>query len=311
MDAATLGADLDLQRFGAFGELTIFQETNEKNAEAHLKGADIAVLNKVRLTADILATASSLKLICVAATGYDNIDIPYCREHHIAVCNVIGYSTQCVAQLTLTMALSLMTNTYEYGNFVRSGDYTKSGIPNRLTPVFHEIFGKTWGILGYGNIGKQVAKSAESFGCKILVCKRTPIEERQCVDLDQLCRESDILSIHTPLNQTTRNLLDREHIKMLKPTAIVINVARGAVADEQALADAIREKRIGGIGIDVYSREPFPKEHPFYDIRQFPNVLLTPHMAWGGYETRCRLVDEMISNIQIFLSGGLKNRVDL
>ena len=311
LDSETLGDDLDLSCFREFGELTVYRETTSENAVERLAGAQIAILNKVKLTAEILAKTTELKLICETATGYDNIDLDYCRSQGIAVCNVVGYSTPCVAQLTVTMALSLITRIAEFKAFVESGAYTRAGIANRLEPVFHEIAGKTWGIIGYGNIGRQVGKVADALGCHVLVCKQTPIAERECVDLETICRKADILSIHTPLNEKTKYLLDREHIAMMKPTAIVINVARGAVTDEAALADAIRAGRLGGLGVDVYSKEPFPMDHPFGEIKSFPNVLLTPHMAWGASETRIRLIQEILENIRSFFAGNLRNRVDL
>ena len=223
---------------------------------------------------------------------------------------MVGYSTQSVAQLTLSMALSLYTNLTQFTDFVRSGEYTQAGIANRLTPVYHEIAGKTWGIVGYGNIGKQVARVAEALGCNILVYKRTPIDDVECVDFDTVCQKSDILSLHVPLNDQTRNLLDKEHIAMLKKSAVIINVARGAVTDEEALTEAILDGRIGGLGVDVYSKEPFEVEHPFNKIKHLPNVLLTPHMAWGGYETRVRLLAEIKENIIAFYSGKNRCRVD-
>ncbi len=311
LDALSLGKDLHLSLFEEFGPVTVYDATLPEETCEHLRGADFAVLNKVKLPAEVLAKTPQLKLICEAATGYDNIDVSFCKAHGIAVCNVKGYSTDCVAQLTLTMALSLITRLKSYDTYVRSGAYTASGIPNRLTPVFHEIAGKTWGILGYGNIGRQVGKVARSLGCKVLFTKRKPVDDPDCVDFERLCRESDILSIHTPLNDSTRNLLDREHIAMLKSNAIVINVARGAITDEAALADAIKENRIGGLGVDVYAAEPFPVSHPFYAIKEYDNVILTPHMAWGGYETRVRLLMEMLENMRAFSEGKIRNRVDL
>lgn len=311
LDADSLGRDLDLSLFGELGELTIWDATTPENAAEHLAGASVAVLNKVKLTADILAEAPSLRLILEAATGYDNIDLSYCRARGIAVCNVVGYSTQCVAQLTVSMALSLMTRLTEYTDYVRSGSYTASGLPNRLEPVFHELYGKTWGIVGYGNIGRQVGKIADAFGCRVLVNKRTPTPDAECVPLDRLCREADILSIHTPLNDSTRNLIGREELALMKPTAILINVARGAVTDEAAVADAILGGRLGGVGIDVYAREPFPEDHPYQKIKALPNVILTPHIAWGGYETRVRLIGEMLENARAFDAGKIRNRVDL
>lgn len=311
LDAATLGADVSMDIFKEFGEVTVYQTTSPAEVAKHAENAEVLLLNKVKLNAQNLNDAHSLRLICVAATGYDNIDLDFCRSKGIAVCNVVGYSTQSVAQVTVSMALSLITHLPEYNEFVRTGEYSESGVPNRLIPVYHEIAGKTWGIVGFGNIGKQVGNVARALGCRVLVNKRTPIDGWDCVDIDTLCRESDILSIHTPLNEETKGLINAERIAMLKPNTIVINVARGAVTDEEALAKAILEGKLGGLGIDVYSVEPFSKDHCFYQIRNLPNVCLTPHMAWGGYETRCRLLDEMAQNIRSFTQGEKRCRVDL
>lgn len=311
LDAATLGDDLDLGLFSEFGEVEIFSATAPEELEVRLRDADVVILNKLRLFEEQLANAKKLKLICVAATGFDNIDVAFCRSHGIAVCNVVGYSTHSVAQVTLAMALSLMTHLEEYTKSVRDLSYTNGGVANRLVPVYHEIFGKTWGIVGFGNIGRQVGRVAEAMGCRVLVNKRTPVEDWNCVDLDTVCREADILSIHTPLTPETHHLLDEKRIALLKPNAIVINVARGAVTDEAALAQAVEQGRIGGIGIDVYSKEPLAVDHPYQKIRHLPNVCLTPHMAWGGYETRVRLMEEIAANIRAFLAGDSRNRVDL
>ena len=310
LDAATIGEDLTYESFCELGEVVVYQTTSEDEFENHIQGADVVVINKLRLNATNLPKAPSVKLICLAATGFDNVDLEYCRKAGIGVCNVVGYSTQSVAQLTLSMALSLYTNLTQFTDFVRSGEYTRVGLANKLTPVYHEIAGKTWGIVGYGNIGKQVARVAETMGCKILVYKRTPIEGVECVALDTICQKSDILSLHVPLNKQTKNLLDKKHIAMLKKGAVVINVARGAVADEGALAKAVLEEHIGGLGIDVYSKEPFDSNHPFNKIKHLPNVLLTPHMAWGGYETRVRLLTEIKENILSFYNGKKRCRVD-
>ena len=310
LDAATLGQDLDLSLFKKYGDLTVYPSTSPQEIEAHLNNVHVAILNKIKLGEAQLSKARDLKLICIAATGFDNVDVDYCRSHGIAVCNVVGYSTQSVAQITLTMALFLMTHLTEYTQMVRNGDYTKKGIANCLEPVYHEIAGKTWGIVGFGNIGRQVGAVAKAMGCRVLVNKRTPVGDWDCVDLERICRESDILSVHTPLNDSTRGLIDDAHIRMMKSTAILINVARGAVVDESALTNAILENRLGGIGIDVYTTEPFPTDHPYQKIRHLSNVCLTPHMAWGGYETRVRLMQEMAQNIEAFLRGEQRNRVD-
>ena len=310
LDAATIGDDLTYESFADIGEVVVYPTTTEDEFEDHIQGADVVVINKLKLNATNLPKAPTLKLICLAATGFDNVDLDFCRKAGIGVCNVVGYSAQSVAQLTLSMALSLYTNLNQFTDFVRSGEYTKAGLANRLTPVYHEISGKTWGIVGYGNIGKQVARVADALGCKILVYKRTPVEGVECVDFDTICQKSDILSLHVPLNEQTRNLLDKEHIEMLKKDAVVINVARGAVADEEALAEAILTDNIGGLGVDVYSKEPFDGDHPFNKIKHLPNVLLTPHMAWGGYETRVRLLAEIKENIISFYNGKNRCRVD-
>jgi glycerate dehydrogenase len=310
LDAETLGNDVDIGAFSEFGELTVYQNTNATQLDEHLQNTEVAVLNKVKLGKSELEKANRLRLICVAATGFDNIDLATCREKGIAVCNVLGYSTQSVAQVTLAMALSLMTHLKEYTDYVRNGSYSASGIANRLTPVYHEIAGKTWGIIGLGNIGKQVGTVAKAMGCHVLANKRTPDLEWNCVDLETLCRESDIISLHAPLNDSTRNLIDRKHISLMKKEAIFINVARGAITDEAALAEAVQEGKLGGLGIDVYSVEPFLKDHPYQKILHLPNVCMTPHMAWGGYETRVRLIREMVENIRAFNRGERRNRVD-
>ena len=310
LDAATIGDDLTYESFYELGEVVVYPTTNEEEFEAHIDGADVVVINKLKLNATNLPKATNLKLICLAATGFDNVDLAYCRQNGIGVCNVVGYSTQSVAQLTLSMALSLYTHLGEYTDFVRGGEYTQNGLANRLIPVYHEIAGRTWGIVGYGNICKQVALVAKAMGCRVLVYKRTPVADAECVDFDTICQKSDILSLHVPLNEQTRNLLDETHIAMLKKDAVVINVARGAVADEAALTNAILEDRIAGLGVDVYSKEPFDTEHPFNKIKHLPNVLLTPHMAWGGYETRVRLLGEIKGNIIAFFDGKSRCRVD-
>ncbi len=310
LDAETLGADVSMNIFSTLGDLTVYAKTAPDEVVAHIGNANVVLLNKIRLDEAVLKQAPCLQLICVAATGFDNIDIAYCRKRGIAVCNVVGYSTQSVAQVTVAMALSLMTHLPEYHRFVCSGAYTESGAFNCVAPAFHEIAGKTWGIVGYGNIGRQVGAVARALGCRVIVYKRTPVEDAECVDFETVCRDSDILSVHTPLNEGTRGLLDARHIAMLKPNAVVINVARGAVCDEGALAVAVAEGRIGALGVDVYTEEPFPADHPYQKILRLPNVCLTPHMAWGGYETRVRLLEEMAENVRAFYAGERRCRVD-
>ena len=307
LDGKTLGDDINLDIFG--DDTEIFGTTEPELVAERIKDAEVVIINKIKLGEHNLRAAKKLKLICVAATGYDNVDTAYCRENGIAVCNVVGYSTQSVAQLTISMALSLYMHQKEYNDFVKSGEYTKSGVANRLSPAYYEIAGKTWGIVGLGNIGKQVAKVAEAMGCNILAFKRTPSDEYKTVSLPELMEKSDIISVHLPASVETNGIISKEMIAGMKKNAILVNVARGSVTDEEALCDAVLEGRIAGIGIDVYTKEPFPKEHPMDRVKHLDNVILTPHIAWGAYESRVRCLDEIRKNIESFEKGGTRNRI--
>ena len=310
LDAATLGEDLDLSPLSRVGQVKIWQTTSPEEVAERLVGYDVVLINKIKLGAHNLKWAARLKLICVAATGYDNIDVDYCRTHGIGVANVVGYSTNNVAQLTVSMALSLITHLPEYNRMTADGSYSRGGVANCLTPAYHEIAGKTWGVAGFGNIGSAVGRVAGALGCRVLAFKRVPTDEVECVDFDTLCRSSDILSLHLPLNDSTRGMLDAAHIAILPKGAIVINVARGAVADEEALAAALESGHLGGLGIDVYSTEPFGEDHPFTRLLGRDDVCLTPHMAWGSIEARERCLSEIILNIEAFLRDERRNRLD-
>ena len=309
LDYATLGYDLDLSGAEKFGNVIKYEFTAPSQAPERVKNADIIIVNKVKLNENVLSGAGKLKLICETATGYDNIDTEYCKAHGIKVANTPAYSTYCVAQVTISMASYLMTHIGEYRNYVHSGEYSKSSNANSLIPVYNEFYGKTWGIIGFGNIGKAVYKIADALGCNILVNKRVPEAPYNCVDLETLLRKSDIISIHTPLTEQTKNLIDKNAIDLMKKNAIVINVARGGVWDEAAIAEAILNEKIGAIGCDVYSCEPMAKSHPFSKILDKENVILTPHMAWGALETRKRCFDTVLSNIEGYLDGSFRNMV--
>lgn len=309
LDKSTLGEDIDLTPIYNLGECTEYPTTAFEQVSERVKYADVIVTNKIKLNADTLKGAERLKLICVAATGYDNIDTQYLSENGIALCNVPGYSTDSVAQVTVSMVLSLVTHLSEYRDFVHSGEYSKSGVANKLSPVYHEVSSMTWGILGGGAIGTAVARVAQALGCKVLVCRRKQEGDFPLADIDTLCKESDILSIHLPLSNETRGILTKERINSMKKTAVVVNTARGAVTDEKALAEAIKEGKIGALGVDVYSIEPFGSDHPFYDILSCDNVCLTPHMGWGSAEARARCVSMMAENITEFFAGNSHNRI--
>ena len=310
LDAATLGADLDLSPLESLGEVEVWQATPPEKVAERLAEAEVAVLNKIKLSGDNLGGCKKLRLICLAATGYDNVDTAYCRSAGVGVCNVAGYSTDSVAQLTAAMALYLVNHLGSYMGAVRDGSYTHGPTANLLAPVYHELRGMIWGVAGYGRIGKRVGEIARALGCRVLAWRRDPAPGEPCTDLETLCRMSDVLSVHLPLTAETRGLFSAEKIAWMKKDCIFINVARGAVADEEALAAALREGRLGGLGVDVYSREPFPEEHPFYAIRSLPNVCLTPHMAWGALETRQRCLQEIMENIRAFTRGEKRCRVE-
>lgn len=311
LDAKTLGDDISLSELKQFGDCTVYPSTVSDEVAPRIAECDVVILNKIKLNETNLSEAKNLKLICVTATGYDNIDVEYCKSKGIAVCNVVGYSSHSVAQVTVSMALSLFTHLGEYNDFVKSGEYSKSGIANKLTPVYREIHGKTWGIIGYGNIGREVGDIAKALGCKIIVNKRTPILDVPCVDIKTICKDADIISIHTPLSNDTKKLIGEKELDCMKKDVVLINAARGMVIDEEVVAKAVSEGRIGAFGTDVYSKEPFEISHPFYAIKDLPNVLLTPHMAWGAKEARERCIDEIVVNIKDFLNGGTRNRVDI
>lgn len=308
LDYGTLGPEIDLSPLHAAGELTAYEMTAQEQIPARICDADVVVTNKLKLNRQSLYGAQQLKLICVTATGYDNIDLSYCTEQNIGVCNVPGYSTDSVAQLTVAMVLALSTHLFTYRDHVHSGAYSRSGSPNILTPVWHELAGKTWGIVGCGNIGRKVAAVAAALGCRVLVYRRSPDPDYENADLDTLLQQSDVVSVHLPLNGETRGILSRGKIALMKKNAILVNVARGAVADEAALADAIGAGQLGGLGVDVFSSEPLPADHPYSRIMDRPNVILTPHCAWGAQEARNRCVRIVAENICAFAAGQRKNR---
>ena len=309
LDAATLGEDVTFEKWEALGELTVYKSTPEDEVIPRLKDSDIAIINKVKMTDEVIKSLPKLKLICVTATGYDNISLSACKERGVALCNVKGYSTHSVAQVTMSLVLSLMTHLDEYCDSVKNGEYQNSGIENRLTPVFHELYGKTFGIVGLGNIGRQVARIAEAFGCNVLCFKRTPDQNYCCVDLETLLKNADIVTLHLPLNDQTEKIIGEKELSLMKPNAILVNVSRGAVTDEKAVAEALKNHTIGGFATDVYSVEPMENISPLNEIKDFENVLLTPHMAWGAYESRIRCINEIAENIAAYIKNERRNRI--
>lgn len=309
LEIATLGDDLNFDKLSSLGNVSVYDITPQDKVVERIADADVVIINKVKLNEDNLSKAKNLKLVCITATGYDNIDTEYCRRNKIAVCNVEGYSTDSVVQLTVAMVLSLVSKLSVYDKYVKSGSYSKNNLFTNFTPVFNEISGKVWGIVGLGNIGKKVAAIAKAMGCKVIVHKRTAVEGYECVDMDTLCGESDIITLHTPLNQDTYHLVDNRRLSIMKKDVILVNVARGPVVDEEAIAQAVLNGDIGGFATDVYSSEPIKTDSPYSKLFDMGNVIFTPHMAWGTKEARQRCFDEVIKNIESFVSGGARSRV--
>ena len=310
LDRASLGPDTPISPLQSVGEVECFESSTPEEVLYRVTESEILIINKVKITSAVLDAAKNLKLICIFATGYDNIDIESARNHGVAVCNVPGYSSESVALHTVALVTSLVTHLGEYTSYVRCGEYTDSGVPNRLVPVFHELYGKKWGVIGYGGIGKAVARIARAFGAEVLVNKRSPVEDANCVDIDTLAKECDVITVHCPLTSETRGMINKRLIGLMKPEVILVNEARGAVLNEEDVAAAVLSGRIAGFGCDVYSTEPFGKDHPYNSIMHLNNVLLTPHAAWGAYEARSRCMDIIVENIKSFYCGNTLNRVD-
>ena len=309
LDAGTVGEDISLAPIADSGSLTVYQSTAPSEISARIRDAEIVVINKVKLNPENLAGASRLRLICVAATGYDNVDLAYCRSRGIGLSNVVGYSTESVVLVTFALALSLATRLPTYTDFVASGAYKKSKFCNLISPAFYDLAGKTWGIVGYGHIGARVAEVARAFGCRVLAYSRTPKEGVENRTLEDLLRESDFVSIHVPLTDETRGMIGAKELGLLKDGAVLLNLARGAVVDERAVAERVLDGKLL-FGCDVYSQEPPSGTHPYTALYGLPGVCLTPHMAWGSFEARERCIAEIALNIGAFERGERRNRLD-
>ena len=312
LDAATMGADIDFSPLEKVGEVIKYPNTLPSERKARIKDADVLVVNKVVLDSEVLSGAQNIKLICVFAVGYNNIDISYCREHNIKVRNVPGYCTQSVCQHTFALLFDLIENMRYYDDFVKNGKYSDSGIANHLGRPFFEISGKKWAIIGMGAIGRAVADCAAAFGAEVRYSSTSGVkreEKYENIPLDTLLKESDIISVHAPLNEKTTHLIGERELSLMKKTAVIINVGRGAVIDEDALARAVDNGIIAGCGLDVYSEEPPAKESPILNIKDKEKVIYTPHIAWSSFEARARCVSMTADNISAFINGESRNDV--
>jgi len=314
LDAATYG-DMSLAMFTDAWNCTVHQVTAPPETTQRLAGFSVAVTNKVVVDKAILnaAEARELKLIAVAATGTDIIDKEEVAKRGVKVCNVPGYATQSVAQFTMALILELATHAGKYGGAVKAGEWQKSPVFSLLNFPNMELAGKKLGIIGFGNIGQAVAQMARGFGLEILIAARpgdtAPIPKDRLPAVEVLT-QADILTLHCPLTPETKKLINQQTLSMMKPTAFIINTARGALVDEAALIDALRKHRIAGAALDVISKEPPPSDHPMIlAAKELDNLIVTPHTAWSAREARRRLLEAVKDNIAAFLQGRPKNLV--
>lgn len=302
--------DLDLSRLNAAVDSWQWHGlVQEAELDEVLAGADVVVSNKVVLSDEALSRARDLKLVCIAATGTNNIDLEAAARNNIAVCNVSGYATPSVVQHVFTLLLALTTRFNEYTSAVKQGAWSKSAFFCLLDYPIRELNGKTIGIVGYGHLGKAVAKVAEAFGMKVMLAKRNSEDQRPGrVELHDLLAQVDILSLHCPLTEDTRGMIGTDELALMKKDAVLINCARGGLVDEEALLDALKTQQISGAGLDVLEKEPPPPGYPLLKA-DLPNLIITPHTAWASQESRQRLLDEIALNIEAFKAGESRNAV--
>lgn len=299
LDAATMG-DVSFEPFRKLGELTLYQNSTPEQARERVRDTDVLLINKVYVDKALIDAAPSLKLICIAATGINNIDVEYASSKGIPVRNVVGYSTDSVVQTTFMHMLSLVGGGPYFDQSVKSGSYSRSGMFTDPDWNWWELAGKTIGIIGMGNIGKKVAKIAEAFDMKVCYYSTSGTAhcpDYPCLPLEQLLKESDIVSIHAPLNEKTKNLIGKEELAMMKPTAYLLNAGRGAIVVEEELAAAVDAGVIAGAGIDVFVTEPLPEDHPYLRMKHPERMRFSPHIAWASIEARERLIGMMADNI--------------
>ncbi|MBQ6879524.1 MAG: D-2-hydroxyacid dehydrogenase [Bacteroidales bacterium] len=299
LDAATMG-NVSFEPFERLGDFVLYESSTPEEARERVRDLDVLLINKVMVDKDLIDSAPNLKLICIAATGVNNIDVEYAASKGIPVRNAVGYSTDSVVQTTFMHILSLVGGAPYFDSSVKSGSYSRSGMFTDPNWNWWELAGKTIGIIGMGNIGSKVAKIAEAFGMNVCYystsgtghCKEYP-----CLSLEELLRTSDIVSVHAPLNERTKNLIGKEQLAMMKPSAYLVNVGRGAIIVEEDLAQAVDEGVIAGAGIDVFVTEPLPENHPYLNMAHPERMRFSPHIAWASIEARDRLIGIMAENI--------------
>ena len=304
LDTLTFG-DSDLSRFDSLGEVVAYQTTNPTQTKNRITNANIIITNKVVIDDELMQHAKSLKLICIAATGMNNVDLQSAKQRGIEVKNVSGYSSDSVVQHTFSMLLYLLGHLKYYDEVVKSGAYSKSEIFTDVSQSIFEIKNKNWGIIGMGEIGQNVAKVATAFGANISYYSTSKTNTNQPYlhkELDELLLSSDIISIHAPLNVNTKNLLSYEQLLLCKEKAVILNLGRGGIIDEEAIAKIV-DKRELYFGLDVLTQEPMRQNHPLLSVKNQDRLYITPHIAWASHEARIKLIAGVIDNIKNFLKN--------
>lgn len=311
LDAKTLGSDINLEPIKRLGEVMVYDLTTAEQVIDRVKDVDVIVTNKVILGERELEQAQALKLIALFATGYNNIDLDYAKKRGIGVANVAGYSTKSVAQHTFAMLFQLLEHLGFYDRYVKTKAYATSETFAYIEKPFYQIDGKVWGIIGMGAIGQEVARMAEAFGAKVVYYstsgKNTQASYEK-VSLETLLEKSHIVSIHAPLNEMTQNLIGYEEMRQMKKEAILMNLGRGSIINEEDLVRALKEDLIRGAALDVLQEEPIASTHPLYEVDE-AKWLVTPHIAWASVEARRTLVEEVAGNIQACFKGESRNRL--
>ncbi len=303
LDRKTLGDDITLEQFKKYGEVISHESTKKEQTLQRVADAGIVVTNKVVIDKEIMDN-SNIKLICVAATGMNNIDLDHAQQKGITVKNVAGYSTSSVAQLTFSFVLEFVQKINFYDNYVKSGGWEKSDIFTNLDKPFYELDGKKWGIIGLGSIGLKVANIAKEFGCDIQYFStsgKNNNKDYKNLSLEGLLKTSDIITIHSPLNNATSNLINNTNISIIKKGAVLLNLGRGGIVNEQDISDAINDSQDIYYGTDVVSKEPIESSSPLLSIKDKSRVLFTPHIAWASKEARIRLLNGIEANIKEFV----------
>ena len=308
LDSATLGESVDYSAIEQFGELKLYPYTSLEQVNERVSKARVVIVNKVKMYKEQIDAAPLLKLICVAATGTNNVDTEYAKSKGVEVKNVVAYSTESVVQITFGSILALLNHTQYFDNIVKSGEYSKSPHFTDTGRSFSEIAYKKFGIIGMGTIGKRVAEVASAFGAKIMYYSTSGVphfKKYPAVTLEELLSTSDIISIHSPLNDKTKNLISMKEIRLMKPDAIIVNMGRGGIVNEQDLAKAIDFDLIAGASTDVYEQEPIPADHPFLCVKNREKLILTPHIGWSGETAKKRLLEGIAANIEKFSGVSL------